>query len=126
MRDECCTENEKEEKSELCELVFDELRSLFWTILDLENKESQEKVTVSLFQKLGKFTDLTKLAEALLAARAKIKLAAVVADVEEDKQEEDIVAKRSSILDDMLEVIDSDVKQGVGASSKASDTFVTV
>lgn len=126
MYDSCCEEDEKHERSELCELVFDEMRSLFYNVLDLKSKEDQEKVAISLFQKIGKFTDLTKMAEAILAARAKIKLAAVTADIEEDKQEDDLVEKRSALLDDMLEVIDSSVAGGVGTSSSSGDTFVTV
>lgn len=116
----CCPE-EKQEKSKVACLIFEELRSLFWFIEDNLDEDQQNSLTLALFQKLGKFTDLQKLAEGLLEAKKKIKIAEIAEEVKEEEEEKTMAEKKGEYLSDMLETIDSRSKSWVGAKTETSD-----
>ena len=116
----CCSE-ERQEKSKVACLIFEELRSLFWFIEDNLNEDQQNTLTLALFQKLGKFNDLQKLAEGLLEAKKKIKIAEITEDVKEEEEEKTMAEKKWEYLSEMLETIDSRSKSWVGAKAETSD-----
>lgn len=76
-------------------MIFDELNSVFWNIRDLKDEETQERITLSLFQKLGKFTDILKLAEAILDAKKFIKMSSLKKEEKEDKEEMTLAKERA-------------------------------
>lgn len=122
---QCCDSREEKRSESVC-LIFDELNSVFWNIRDLKDEETQERITLSLFQKLGKFTDILKLAEAILDAKKFIKMSSLKKEEKEDKEEMTLAKERAWYLEDMLESLDSTTHQGVGAGSSDSSDFVTV
>lgn len=118
-----CSDRKEHEKSKAVCMIFEEMRSLFWFIEDNLPSEEQERMTLVLFQKLSKFDDITKLAEALLEAKKKIKMSEIIATKAEEDQEKEIWEKKAEYLDGMLEVISESSKSGGGTKSVWSDAM---
>lgn len=116
----CCDEDKKEKSKVAC-LIFEELRSLFWYIEDTLDEDQQNTITLALFQKLGKFDDLQKLAEWLLEAKKRIKITEIQEEVKEEEAEKTDAQKRWEVMSDMLETITVSSKSSVGAKQEASD-----
>lgn len=131
----CCSP-EKHEQNKTVELIFDEVRSIFRYILENMPEDKQAEYALSFFQKMGKFNDITQLAEKILDARKYLKLNEVKKEVAEEDEEKTDAEKRADLLGGMFEVISTTSKSGVGSktemvdktwsSTGGGDAFVTI
>ena len=108
LTENCCTPDcsEKKEYSKWAEIVMETVRDIFWKIRDVDGKEKQESLLLSLFQKLWAAKDIESLAATILEGQKNMKLKEIKKDNNESDEEEkeDSMEANMSIFDSLVEL----------------------